>query len=112
MRAGAISPASISTRLAPWARLLDRRLGQAVQGEARDGGVDWEGTLWRTEGDNLLNYLRAAVGTWRNDPRGDAELLTLFAQTRDEEAFTTLLGRHGGLVWQTMIWQRCRREWH
>jgi RNA polymerase sigma factor (sigma-70 family) len=50
---------------------------------------------------NLLNYLRAMVGTWRNDPRDDAELLTLFAQTRDEEAFTTLVGRHGSLVWQT-----------
>jgi RNA polymerase sigma factor (sigma-70 family) len=50
---------------------------------------------------NLLNYLRAVVGTWRNDPRDDAELLTLFAQTRDEEAFRTLVGRHGSLVWQT-----------
>ena len=27
------------------------------QAELYDGGVDWEGTLWRTEGDNLLNYL-------------------------------------------------------
>ncbi len=31
-----------------------------------DGGVDWEGTLWRPEGDNLLTFLPPAI-------RGDRE---------------------------------------
>jgi hypothetical protein len=29
-------------RLVPWARALDRRLGQEVRGRSRDGGVDWQ----------------------------------------------------------------------
>jgi hypothetical protein len=29
-------------RLAPWARALDRRLGQEVSGLVREGGVDWD----------------------------------------------------------------------
>src|SRR5262245_29509776 len=53
---------------------------------------------------NLLNYLRVMVGAWRDDPRNDAELMARFAQTRDEAAFTALVGRHGALVWGT-----CRR---
>ncbi|WP_084957225.1 alpha/beta hydrolase family protein [Thermoactinospora rubra] len=28
-----------------------------------DGGVDWEGTLWRTKGDNLLEFLPQALKT-------------------------------------------------
>jgi RNA polymerase sigma factor (sigma-70 family) len=50
---------------------------------------------------NLLNYLRAMVGAWRDDHRDDGELLIRFAQTRDEVAFTTIVGRYGSLVWQT-----------
>src|SRR5262245_36840512 len=53
---------------------------------------------------NLLNYLRIMVGAWRDDPRDDATLLARFARYRDEAAFTTLVGRHGALVWGT-----CRR---
>jgi RNA polymerase sigma factor (sigma-70 family) len=50
---------------------------------------------------SLMNFLRAMVGAWREDRRDDAELLTCFAQTRDENAFTTLAWRYGGLVWRT-----------
>src|SRR5262245_61794454 len=53
---------------------------------------------------NLLQYLRMAVGFWREDARSDAELLARFAETRDETAFAVLVGRHGALVWGT-----CRR---
>jgi RNA polymerase sigma factor (sigma-70 family) len=54
--------------------------------------------------DNLLGYLRVMVAAWRDDPRGDAELLGRFAEAHDEAAFAALVGRHGSLVWQT-----CRR---
>jgi RNA polymerase sigma factor (sigma-70 family) len=54
--------------------------------------------------DNLLGYLRVMVAAWRDDPRGDAELLGRFADAHDEPAFAALVGRHGPLVWQT-----CRR---
>src|SRR5579883_3194659 len=54
--------------------------------------------------DNLLGYLRVMVAAWRDDPRGDAELLARFAEARDEPAFAALVGRHGPPVWQT-----CRR---
>src|SRR5262249_33434852 len=53
---------------------------------------------------SLLNYLRVIVGAWREDARTDAELLVRFAEARDETAFTTLVWRHGALVWGT-----CRR---
>ncbi|MEU8245323.1 tannase/feruloyl esterase family alpha/beta hydrolase [Nonomuraea sp. NPDC048916] len=31
------------------------------RGELYDGGIDWEGTLWRVKGDNVLNYLPKAL---------------------------------------------------
>ncbi|GAA3442236.1 tannase/feruloyl esterase family alpha/beta hydrolase [Planomonospora venezuelensis] len=37
-----------------------------------DGGIDWEGTLWRVKGDNLLNYLPAALRAY---PEGDAQAM-------------------------------------
>jgi RNA polymerase sigma factor (sigma-70 family) len=54
--------------------------------------------------DNLLGYLRVVVAAWRDDSRGDSELLGRFAEAHDEAAFATLVGRHGPLVWQV-----CRR---
>jgi RNA polymerase sigma factor (sigma-70 family) len=53
---------------------------------------------------NMLKYLRIVVGARREDTRGDAELLTRFAQGHDETAFAALVWRHGELVWGT-----CRR---
>lgn len=44
-----------------------------------DGGVDWEGTLFRAEGPNLLTYLPRALRAYpkyaAGDPAGRAELL-------------------------------------
>src|SRR5215510_6065016 len=47
----------------------------------------------------ILRQLRFVVASWKEDTRTDAELLRRFAQTRDEQAFTTLVGRHSELVW-------------
>src|SRR5262249_31315397 len=53
---------------------------------------------------NLLHYLRMAVWACREDERNDAQLVARFAKTRDESAFSALVGRHGALVWGA-----CRR---
>lgn len=50
-------------------------------------------------GANVLRQLRFVVASWKEDTRTDVELLRRFVQTRDEQAFTTLVGRHGELVW-------------
>ncbi|WP_439624529.1 sigma-70 family RNA polymerase sigma factor [Gemmata sp.] len=50
-------------------------------------------------GSLLLHQLRFVVASWREDPRTDAELLRWFTQKRDEQAFGTLVGRHGEMVW-------------
>jgi RNA polymerase sigma factor (sigma-70 family) len=52
---------------------------------------------------SLANYLRCVLAAWKDDPRDDAELLSLFAARNDEQAFTTLVGRHGLLVWGTCL---------
>jgi RNA polymerase sigma factor (sigma-70 family) len=50
----------------------------------------------------LLAHIRRLAGT--ADPRRDGELLARFAHAGDEDAFRTLLRRHGPLVWGV-----CRR---
>jgi RNA polymerase sigma factor (sigma-70 family) len=50
---------------------------------------------------SVLNYVRVIVGAWRYDPREDAQLLAQFVATRDDNAFTVLVWRHGPLVWRT-----------
>src|SRR5262245_1929067 len=47
----------------------------------------------------VLRQLRFVVGSWKEDRRADDELLARFVQTRDEPAFSTLVGRHGQMVW-------------
>nr|BFE83575.1 hypothetical protein GCM10020093_061760 [Planobispora longispora] len=37
-----------------------------------DGGIDWEGTLWRVKGDNLLNFLPPALRAY---PEGDDQAM-------------------------------------
>ncbi|MGJ6961110.1 tannase/feruloyl esterase family alpha/beta hydrolase [Streptosporangium sp. G11] len=37
-----------------------------------DGGIDWEGTLWRVKGDNLVNYLPPALRAY---PAGDTQAM-------------------------------------
>jgi RNA polymerase sigma factor (sigma-70 family) len=48
---------------------------------------------------SLLGYLRVLLASWEKDPRSDAELLFRFVHSRDEAAFTAMVGRHGKLVW-------------
>jgi RNA polymerase sigma factor (sigma-70 family) len=47
----------------------------------------------------ILRQLRFVVASWKEDTRTDVELLNRFIQTRDEQAFSTLVGRHSELVW-------------
>jgi RNA polymerase sigma factor (sigma-70 family) len=44
-------------------------------------------------------YLHFAAGLWKSDRRSDAELLVEFTLNKDEQAFSTLVGRHADLVW-------------
>ncbi|PRX65445.1 tannase/feruloyl esterase [Nonomuraea fuscirosea] len=37
------------------------------RGHLYDGGVDWEGTLWRVKGDNLLNFLPPALKAYPDE---------------------------------------------
>src|SRR5262249_55899351 len=37
----------------------------------------------------------------REDPRSDEELLRRFAENHDEDAFSSVVGRHAPLVWRT-----------
>src|SRR5262245_20360981 len=52
---------------------------------------------------SVLRQLQFAVAAWREDGRTDAELLARFVHDRDERAFGTLVGRHGGLVWSVCV---------
>lgn len=50
-------------------------------------------------GSSVVRQLRFVVASWKEDTRTDVELLNRFVQTRDEQAFSTLVGRHSELVW-------------
>jgi RNA polymerase sigma factor (sigma-70 family) len=52
----------------------------------------------------LLRYLRGLAGTAGPDAESDGGLLARFVAGRDEAAFTSLLHRHGPMVWHV-----CRR---
>lgn len=52
----------------------------------------------------IVQYLQHLVGVMRADPRTDAELLSRFITSRDEESFRVLIGRYAALVWGN-----CRR---
>ncbi|AMV26191.1 ECF RNA polymerase sigma factor SigE [Gemmata sp. SH-PL17] len=47
----------------------------------------------------VIRQLRFVVASWKEDTRTDVDLLRRFIQERDEQAFTTLVGRHSELVW-------------
>src|SRR4051794_6706321 len=73
-------------------------------------GVIYGNTFQRSEArvmpnlsTNLIDYLRTISGAWKDDTRDDAELLARFVEG-DEEAYKTMIRRHGPLVWKT-----CRR---
>jgi RNA polymerase sigma factor (sigma-70 family) len=48
---------------------------------------------------SVFRQLRFVVASWKEETRTDAELLRHFVRTRDEAAFSTLVGRHSELVW-------------
>ena len=54
--------------------------------------------------DHLLRQLEFVVASWREDSRTDVELLGRFVKTRDQQAFSTIVGRYSQLVWGV-----CRR---
>src|SRR5262249_51554519 len=47
---------------------------------------------------SLMHVIRTMAGAYQADGRSDAELLSSYAATHDETAFTTLMVRHGPLV--------------
>jgi RNA polymerase sigma factor (sigma-70 family) len=49
-------------------------------------------------------YLRQVLCSWQQDDRSDAELLTVFFQSQDEQVFANLIHRYG-----VMVWGVCRR---
>src|SRR5262249_4456677 len=52
-----------------------------------------------TTATNLTRYLRHMLRTWEHDERTDIELLTIFAQDKNDQAFATLVRRYSVLVW-------------
>lgn len=48
---------------------------------------------------SLTHHIRDLAALWQEDSRDDTELLTVFAHTGDQAAFTILVGRHGATVW-------------
>lgn len=48
---------------------------------------------------SLATAIRYISAAWRDDPRTDGELLSRFADARDESAFVAIVGRHGSIVW-------------
>jgi len=50
-------------------------------------------------GQSVLRQLRFVVASWKEDGRTDVELLQHFIETRDEQAFSTLVGRHSEVLW-------------
>ncbi len=50
-------------------------------------------------------FLRQIVASFRNEHRGDAELLARFVQDGDQDAFRALVARHGRSVWIACLGQ-------
>lgn len=77
--------------------------------ELYDGGVDWEGTLFRSEGPNLLTYLPVAL---RNYPKyaatGDRRAYRLMIRAGFERGSEFLWGFHYAYYWD--LTQRIYRE--
>lgn len=48
---------------------------------------------------SAVRQLWFVVASWKEDKRTDVELLRRFIQSRDEQVFSTLVGRHSELVW-------------
>jgi len=48
---------------------------------------------------NVIRFLRRTVGSPAGAEQSDRQLLVRFAQARDQAAFTTLVERHGPMVW-------------
>src|SRR5438105_5907470 len=57
----------------------------------------------------VVRHLRRLANAAQTHDCSDAQLLQRFASAREEEAFATLVERHGRLVWST-CWQILRHE--
>src|SRR5262249_29249645 len=53
--------------------------------------------------DRLSDFLRQIVATFRDEHRGDVELLARFVESGDEESFRALVGRYGRSVWAACL---------
>src|SRR5690348_8359321 len=56
----------------------------------------------------LIQYIYHMAGAYRDNVSSDAELLSRYAETQDEQAFGALMVRHGMMVWS--ICQRTLRN--
>src|SRR5215207_1922381 len=64
----------------------------------RPRGSAVEGPMSNRRTGSLLKHLRQLVGAPQAPALADRELLERFAHQHDEEAFATLVGRHGAMV--------------
>src|ERR1700733_6839386 len=58
----------------------------------------------------LVGYLSSLFSSRNGEPEDDRDLLQLFAQTRDPDAFAALMRRHGPMVWA--LARRCLGDSH
>src|SRR5262245_2233035 len=64
--------------------------------------VVWSTGIMRdSRRETVLTRLRTIFTLLREDPRSDEELLRRFAENHDEDAFSSVVGRHAPLVWRT-----------
>ena len=73
-----------------------------------DGGVDWEGTLFRAEGPNLLTYLPTALKSYKAYAAGDEAAHQAMLDAGFAEGSEFLWAFHYGYYWD--LTQRIYRE--
>lgn len=76
--------------------------------ELYDGGVDWEGTLFRAEGPNLMTYLPTALKHYKNAAAGDQAAHDAMIDAGFAEGSEFLWDFHYAYYWD--LTQRIYRE--